>query len=306
MSNPRPLVELRLRTRIPDDELESKVGKILTEDDFNIVPTGDCKILKPNGQVLAIYRKGIIPPELREATWPILHELRVHGTSNRGLASGTPRVKGPGTRSYAMTVPSALLGSFEPAGPVKFCRLTAWTGTETEKYRELWPLFEFIGERMLVDAPDRYAAQMAEVSKTHPDWVIPGTPFSTITVNNSYPTGVHTDSGDLDAGISTIACFREGSYKGAVLVFPEYRVGIDMQDSDLLLMDAHSWHGNTDFDPPIKRSMTGKIEGEPPAFERISVVSYFRTKMVECEAATDESEKRRLLGEHRAAAAIGE
>jgi hypothetical protein len=301
----RPLVELRLRTRVGDDELEEKIGKVLTEDDFNLVPTGDVKILKPDGKLLCIYRRNMIPPELREQAWPILHSLKNATTTNRGLAGGTPRVQGPGSRSYGKAVPSALLGAFEPQGPRKFCRLTAWTGEETEKYRELWPLLEFIGGRMLADSPDRYANQMAEVAKTHPDWVIPGTPFSTITVNNSYPTGVHQDSGDLDAGLSTLAVFREGSYSGGVLVFPEYRVGLDLRDSDLVLMDAHSWHGNTDFDPPVKRNMTGKVM-EDPGFERISVVSYFRTKITTCDSAMSEGEKRRALAEHRASAAVGQ
>jgi hypothetical protein len=301
----RALVELRLRSRIPADELEEKIGKVLTEDDYNIVPTGDVKILKPDGKVLCIYRRNIVPPELREQAWPVLHSLKNETTTNRGLAGGTPRVQGPGSRSYGKAVPSALLGAFEPQGPRKFCRLTAWTGRETEQYEQLWPLLTFIGERMLADAPDRYEAQMREVQKTHPDWVIPGTPFSTITVNNTYPTGVHQDAGDLDAGISTLAVFREGSYRGGVLVFPEYRVGVEMQDSDLILMDAHSWHGNTEFDPPVHRSMTGRVEVDP-GFERISVVSYFRTKITGCQSAASEAEKRRTLAEHRAAAAVGE
>ena len=306
----RPTVELRLRTKIPQEEMDSKVGKILTPDDVNIVLGGDhgrdVKVLQPSGQPLLVYRRGIIPSELRESTWPILHELKSETTTNRGLASGTPRVQGPGTRSYAKSVPSALLGGFEAQGPRKFCRLTAWTGRETEKYRILWPLLEFIGKRMETDAPERHAAQMAEVQRTHPDWVIPGTPFSTVTVNNTYPTGVHKDEGDLDQGISTLAVFRRGSYRGGWLCFPEFRVGVDMQDGDLLLMDAHQWHGNVDFDPPVKRTMTGKIEGGDPGFERISVVSYFRTKIVSCSSVADEAEKRRLLAEHRAAAAVGE
>lgn len=285
--------------------MASKVGKILGEDDFNVTPTRDCVIRKPDGQVLAIYRKGIIPERLREDVWPVLHELRNEYTSNRGLASGTPRIQGPGTRSYAMNVPSALLGAFEPQGPKQFCRLTAWTGKETEKYRSLWPLLEFIGARMLADSPDRYAAQMAEVAKTHPDWVIPGTPFSTVTVNNTYPTGVHKDAGDLDSGISTLAVLRRGTFRGGVLVFPEYRVGIEMQDGDLLLMDAHSFHGNTDFDPSVKRSHTGRLE-EDPGFERISIVAYYRTKLTACESSQDESERRQILAEHRAEIAVGE
>lgn len=301
----RPTVDLRLRTVIPPDEMESKIGRVLTEDDFNVTPTRDCVIRKPNGQVLAIYRRGIIPPELRESTWPILHELKSETTTNRGLASGTPRVQGPGTRSYAKAVPSAMLGAFERQGPKQYCRLSAWTGRETEKFQILWPLLQFIGTRMLADSPDRYANQMAEISKTHPDWVIPGTPFSTVTVNNSYPTGVHKDAGDLDSGISTLTVFRRGPFKGGVLVFPEYRVGVDMQDGDLLLMDAHEFHGNTDFDPPVKWSMSGRVE-EDPGFERISVVAYYRTKLTSCEAAADEAARRQFRSEQNAAARVGE
>jgi hypothetical protein len=302
---PRPLVELRIRSRVSDEEMAEKVGKILTPEDFNLLPTRDVKLLKPDGQVLLIYRRGIIPQALRDATWPILHELKSETTTNRGLASGTPRIDGPGKRSYAKAVPSALLGAFEAQGPKQFCRLTAWTGTETENYRLLWPLLEFIGGRMAADAPDRYQAQMAEVSRTHPDWLIPGTPFSTVTVNNTYPTGVHKDAGDLDSGISTLAVLRKGSYAGAHLVFPEYRVAVDMQDGDLLLMDAHSWHGNTDFDPPVKRSFTGRLE-EDPGFERISVVAYYRTKLTGCKSAEDEAERRQILAEQRASARVGE
>ena len=302
---PRPTPEVRIRTKIPAEELEEKIGKVLTPADFNLVPTNDVIIRKPDGKVLLIYRPGIIPEELREQTWPILHELKSETTTNRGLASGTPRVQGPGSRSYAKAVPSALVGAFEAQGPKRYCRLTAWTGRETEKFQILWPLLRFIGSRMEADAPDRWAAQMNEVRNTHPDWVIPDTPFTTVTVNNTYPTGVHQDAGDLDSGISTLAVLRRGTFNGGVLVFPEYRVGVNMQDGDLLLMDAHEWHGNTDFDPPVKRSMTGKLE-EDPGFERISVVSYFRTKLTSCSSLDSENEKRLMYGEQRAAAAVGE
>lgn len=305
MDKPRPTVDLRLRTRISDDEMEAKIGKVLTREDFNLVPTQDCIVRKPDGQVLLIYRRGIIPPGLRDATWPILHELKDEYTTNRGLASGTPRLDGPGKRSYAMGVPSALLGAFEAQGPKQYCRLTAWTGRETEKYRALWPLLEFIGDRMQADAPDRWAAQMREVSHTHSDWLIPGTPFTTVTVNNTYPTGVHKDAGDLDEGISTLAVFRRGDYAGAHLVFPEYRVAVDMQDGDLLLMDAHSWHGNIDFEPSVLRAPTGRMLADP-GFERISIVAYFRTKLITCESAANEAEKHRILADHRAAARVGE
>ena len=39
--------------------------------------------------------------------------------------------------------------------------------------------------------------------------------------------GAHVDSGDLNAGMTTMSCFREGDYGGAYLVFPRY--GIDIR-----------------------------------------------------------------------------
>ncbi len=70
-------------------------------------------------------------------------------------------------------------------------------------------------------------------------------------------------------------------------------------------MDAHEWHGNCDFDPPVLRANTGRVI-EDPGFERISVVSYFRTKLVACGSAQDEAERHKVLAEHRASARVGE
>jgi hypothetical protein len=56
----------------------------------------------------------------------------------------------------------------------------------------------------------------------------------------------------------------------------------------------------------VRRTMTGRFEDGPPDFERISVVSYYRTKLTTCASSEDESERRRILAEHRAEAAVGE
>jgi hypothetical protein len=305
------LMEYRVRSVVPPEEIEDKVGKVLTEEDFNLLVTRDAVVRKPNGQPLLIYRRGVIPPELRESTWPILSELRKTKTANRGYAGGSKRVEiASGKRSEAKRVASALVGSFERQGPRKYCRLTAWTGQETRKYKILWPLLEFISGRLAEDVPDRYAAQLAAVRATHPDWIIPGTVFSTVTVNNTYETGVHKDAGDLAEGFSTLACFRRGDYSGGHLVFPEFRVAVDMQDGDLLLMDAHEWHGNVFLDPPPLYTINGTRQdrdpetGQPP-YERISVVSYFRTKMATCGSLDDENERRLVAEEQRMSARVG-
>ena len=300
------MIDVRLRSRISQGELDEKLGKILTLDDFNLLLTRDAKVRKPDGSVLAIYRRGIIPEEIAEASWPTLHELRVTDTANRGMAGGSKRFRlASGRRTEAKRVASSILGAIDPMGPRKYCRLTAWTGREPGKWQGLWPLLSFIGDRMRLDAGDRFAAQMEYVQRTQPEWVIPGTPFTTITVNNSYPTGVHTDKGDLDEGISTLAVFRRGDFSGGILCFPEYRVGVDLGDRDLLLMDAHSWHGNT----WLMCGVCGnRMERDHPdcGTERISVVSYYRTRMVECGSGEQERERQLLYAETRNAVALGE
>jgi hypothetical protein len=299
------MIELRVRTKISADELEMKKGKQLQNDDVNAYLVGPARVLQPDGKLLCVYLPGAITPELREATYPILHKLKDSYTSNRGLASGSERVKGASQRTYAKTVDSAIVGSFDAKGPKQYCRLTAWTGRETEAFQGLWPLLQFIAGEFAANVPERYAVQAREAARTSPEWVIPGTPFTTVTVNNTYATGVHTDSGDLENGFSTLAVFRQGDYKGGCLVFPEYRLGVDMQDGDLLLMDAHAWHGNTRFDPDPERIPTGRLAHDP-GFERISVVSYFRTNMVDCGSAATEADRARQYSENRNAALLGE
>lgn len=299
------VIEFRLRSKIDPDELEAKKGKRLTERDFNVLLTRACRVLRPDGKPIAIYLPKAISPELREQAWPVLHGFKGSYTSNRGYASGGERVSAKGKRTYAMLIDSAIAGAFDRTGPKQFCRLTAFSGRETDRWQQMFPLLQRIGELMEKHVPDRWAAQMEEVGNTEPEWLIPGTPFTTITINNTYSTAVHTDKGDLDKGFSTLTVFRDGDFKGGHLVLPEYRVAVDMQDSDVLLMDAHEWHGNTDFDPKPDRDIHGKLTADP-GFERISLVSYFRTAMTECGTATDEEERARVYAENRNRALLGE
>jgi hypothetical protein len=285
------MIELRLRSKISTAELEQKIGKVLTPSDFNLTLTGPCMVRKPDGRHLCVYLPGALVETVDEH-YPTLTKIR-GVTDNRGLASGTERViTGPAaTRTRSMPVMSSILGAADPAGRFPYCRLTVFTAKEVEKWEGLQPLFKRISELFEEHVPGRFANQALWARRTHPDWVIPGTPFTTITVNNSYSTGVHTDKGDLDPGFSTLAVLRRGRYTGGHLVFPEYRVGVEMQHGDLLLMDAHDWHGNT--------AMTcecGNVMREKPCpdcgAERISVVSYFRTKMIDCGSPAQEDQKR--------------
>ena len=275
----QPLVEIRLRSKISDEELEDKVGKILTDKDYNVLLTGATKVYKPDGKLLCIYLPQSIPQELRDLAYPVLHEIQ-GTTDNRGLASGSKRVTREGSRySRANSVKSSLIGYFErQGGRFPYCRTTAWTGSNAEKFREIFPLFKHLESEFKQYVPDRYARQKRRAEATEPEWVIGDMPWTTVTVNNTYPTGVHKDQGDLDEGFSNLAVLRKGDYAGGYLTFPRYRTAVNMQDGDLILMDAHEWHGNTQM----------RLDSEDA--ERISLVLYYRTNMITCGTAEEEIE----------------
>lgn len=283
------MIEARLRTKITTQELDQKIGKVLTPTDVNLLLSGPSRILLPTGQPLCVYLPGVLKVDL-EAVWPVLRSIKM-ATDNRGLASGTQRQNAGGTRSRTMPVLSGIMGSMD-AGPGRgYCRLTNYTRENVEKWTGMMPFLNKIGQEFQRYVPDRYRNQQRIAMQTEREWVVPGTPFTTITVNNTYSTGVHMDKGDLDAGFSCLAVGRKGLYSGGWLCFPEYRVGVDMQHGDLLLMDAHQWHGNTQIVcecGDILSTASCKLCGS----ERVSVVCYYRTKMTKCGTIEEENQKR--------------
>ncbi len=283
------MIELRVRTRLSKRELEPKTGMVLGPKDFDVLLTGRAKVLKPDGSPLCVYLPGVLKPWTdNDVIYGILHELRTLTTANRGTSSGAGVVKSESGKRYAPATASTIVGAFDPNSYRRYCRLTAWTGRNLPKWEELHPFLGAIAQQFGQHVPDRFRAQVEQVRRTQAAWLIPGTPFTTVTVNNTYPTGMHTDKGDLDAGFSTLACLRRGgSYTGGNLMFPEYRVAVDMQDGDLLLMDAHEWHANSALVCQCGTRLFGLCEA--CGAERISVVSYFRTAMVACgDPATEE------------------
>lgn len=281
------MIDVRVRSRLSETDLAERTGKILTDDDYDLLLTGPGKVQMPNGAPLCVYLPGVLAEAMdAPGIYDVLHSLRTSVTDNRGAASGSQRLNHGDKRTRSKRVASTMIGTFDPKGGKKFCRLSSWTSANLPKYRSLEPLFQAIDAHFFVNAPARYAAQKAEIDRCDANWYIPGTVFTTITVNNTYPTGVHKDAGDLESGFSTLAVLRRGNYTGGLLVFPEFRVGVDMQHGDLLLMDAHQWHGNT----RLMTEFADESLGIPEA-ERISVVSYMRTGVVDCGSAEQEYER---------------
>lgn len=298
--------------KVADSVLERDVvARTLDERDYDMLLNpggGPVLVYMPDNRPLCCYLPGVLKDVMEEVdAYRILHPLHRSMSNNRGMASGTKRIErgaGGGTRSDAMNVSSVILGAFEQSGVYRYCRMTEWTGRNLPEWQSLAPLFRVIARHLEERVTERYNVQMDMARKTDAGWVVPGTPFTSITVNNSYPTGTHRDDGDLEEGFSTIAVIRRGDYEGGKLVFPQYRVAVDLQDGDLLLMDAHQWHGNTRMTCSCGERIQNKFCSYCGA-ERISIVSYYRTRMADCgspeeeyERAVDNTEKRSQPRKH--------
>jgi len=176
----------------------------------------------------------------------------------------------------AQTVHSGIVGSWDRSARTPYCRLTAWTMENQEKFAAALPLIQKASQVFKQLCPARWRAQREIIHVTSPDFVIPDTVFTTVTVNRNWQTAVHQDKGDLKSGYGVMCALRSGTFVGGYLCFPQYKVAVDMRNCGLLLADVHEWHGNTPFASGSKD------------WERISLVMYYRERMLECGSHAEE------------------
>ena len=295
-------IELTGEGFLTDDETAQFKAEFLTEDSFEVLIEEDCDIyMPPEASVLdmfapakseeedladrlfMVFRRRAIPKELCLAAWKGLRGA-ARPSKNRGVAGGkvdptkfgrdVERVipVGDGTRARYVTkdgivsdtveanvTMGGIAGYFPPTARHPYVRPTAYT-------RDNWDLFRKLN-------PVRFRNQQKFIEEWELDknsWIVPGTLYSTITVNKNFQTACHQDAGDLKSGFENFAVLEGGTddYKGSYTVFPKFRLAFNARTGDFVGMDvAHHWHGNT----PIEPLIAGKED-----FERISIVLYVR------------------------------
>ena len=271
------LTNLRIRSQVDDSHISRNFkGRILSTAEFDVVLSGPARVYTPQGRHLITYLPGVLAEEAHEYH-DRLQAIRRPNRARSLPAGGGRHVLGTRFTAskdvYSTTIGFLEDGVLDDAAAESKCRLATWSGQNLEKFRAMFPLFQAVGQLCEQYTPQQYRRQMDMVNRTQPDFVIPETPYTTVTVNHDYPTGVHKDRGDLDSGISCLMYLRRGAWSGGHLVFPAYRLAVEPGDGDLLLMDAHQWHGNTgllNFNP------------DPGPDARVALVLYYRTRMVDC------------------------
>jgi hypothetical protein len=285
----------RLLTREHERALERRVANPW---DFDRVVEGPLRVLKDDGEPLLVYIPCGISEESARVAYEFLHSIRNKVTRNRsmyGSSKRTKHVRKDGRVSRTLNsepVRSVILGSFDRYPRTPYCRASAISLLNKRGWESCFGMIREAADLLREHVPVRFQNQSLQASLTDRSYVIPGTPFTTVTVNNTVAGGYHKDSGDLASGFGVLSALRRGFYQGGLLVFPAFRVAVDLRDRDVLLADVHELHGNT----PIRGAGPATLP-EKGGHERISVVYYFRERMVDCLPPEEEIKRARMKRE---------
>jgi len=172
--------------------------------------------------------------------------------------------------TYGNAVDSGIAGWFDRYPRIPYGRATSYTRDNFDKFKMSFPFLQRLSRGFKEMLPERYSAQMEAINTIDSKFVVPETPFTTVTVNKTFRTACHRDAGDFSKGLSNLLVLsNDGRYTGGYLVLPELRIAINIRPGDLLLINNHECiHGNT----PIVCE-----EGS----HRVSLVCYLREKMLE-------------------------
>jgi hypothetical protein len=304
---------------------ESAAKLILREDAdiYGIEADGTRKLL-------AKIRKAVFPKDKIQIGWDSFRSLAMPGR-NRGAAAGpidfnSPywkkrdpiKIKDDKTSKWAVRyyvkdkvnkdkktvskmrvnnlVASGVIGFYEETPFMKAaCRMTVYTRRYLHLFLHGLPFLQAIDQQFKALVPKEHARQLAAV-QAKKNYQIPGTAFSTLTVNLNFRTALHKDDGDFRNGFGNLSVIEWGKYHGGYTLFPRFGVGFDLRTGDFIAMDVHEWHCNTPMYetpedkaynmslPDIRaRDPTTGLIGSEERFQRLTFVCYFRDRLQQCD-----------------------
>ena len=252
--------------------LNNPLGKFF--NDYEVLITSDTDVYKEDGSILFKYRKKVVSEELQllaRETF-LKHSKKIN--NQRGTASGGKTVNNNGFSFSSEKCRSSIVGYYDTVPPKlkkyfdkkTVCRQTSFTKNNCDAWNKSLPFFERIGELYKELSPLHYSEQMEAINKVNELFRISNTPFTTVTTNYNFCTACHKDSGDFGLGNLTVV---GDDYAGGYLIFPEYRIAVDVRPGDFIIMDVHEYHCNS-----LLESDDNHI--------RLSFVCYLREKMISC------------------------
>jgi hypothetical protein len=253
-----------------DEEMEKLKNTKITKEMIKTIITTDTDVYNEEGKLLLRYKKGIIKggSEYYKNVKPFMDK---HPSTNRGSASGGKKMNVKDNPK----IKTAIIGYFDKWSPKQkylFKKLgmkvplevreTMYNIDEEEGYKKIIPYIRQIDAAYKKYIPEKYKNQRKKADET--EFKIDGTAFTTVTTNINFQTTIHKDTGDDANGYGNLSVIEKGSYEGGETCLPQYGIGVNVREGDILLMDVHEWHGNL----PIKL--------KEPTAERMSIVCYLR------------------------------
>ena len=291
--------KLILPYKLTQLELKSKETEFASFQDFNRVINESCEAKDKTGKPIFVFIKNYINKNILYNAYKSM-EKAATSTTNRGAASGGVRHVGTlksgkaskvnyvykiGETSFTddnkLKVRSGIAGYFDRSGHYDYCRTTKFNKENIEKFNDAIPLIESVDQGFKDLVPERYKKQKQMVLATHPNYRITNTAFTTITINKNWQTAYHYDDGDYKKGFGNLVAYCK-NIEPMYLVLPRYGVGINLKSTDLLLLDVHELHGNTEYKPLNENAV------------RLSFVMYYRQNMWKCGSPTEELQRHRL------------
>lgn len=267
--------EFYITKKYTDKQMENMANTFVSRSKIDHIIDENVDIYSDDGKLLAKFRKNVLSKNVLNQFYDATYNFTLKAiTANRGSATGSEQKN----LSENPRVHSAILGYFNrwaPKQKIAFrnagirapleVRETRFSMEHPEQFKETFPLLRQINKKYKSLLPSYFQKQNKKAKSTL--FKIPQTAFTTITTNINFQTAIHKDSGDDEEGFGNLVVIERGSYDGGETCLPQYGIGINVRQGDILFMDVHEWHGNL---PIVKKNKDAV---------RLSVVCYLRTKV---------------------------
>lgn len=191
--------------------------------------------------------------------------------------------------TYANVVNSGIAGWYDRYPRINWGRPTTYTRDNREKFEKSYPFLQSLAKGFEELLPWRFSNQTKAANSIDQKFRVPGTPFTTITVNKNFKTAAHVDPANMENGFANLCVMSNNDkFSGGYLVLPDIGYAVNIRPRDLLLIRNNSGvHGNTD------------IILDDPSAERLSIIAFFHEGMLKLGTYEYENTRREFIESRR-------
>lgn len=259
---------------ISDVKMKKLSNTFVKPSQINTIIDQDMDVYTKEGRLLLKFRKNKLSKDKINNYYNATFNHTMSNTSkNRGNADGHKS-----KNKVNFPVRSSIIGFFDTWAPNQKAefkkkgiktplavRETHFGENSPDKMKKAEGLIKEIDKLYKQLLPEQYKKQMKKARQT--EFKISKTSFTTVTTNINFKTSIHKDKGDDAEGFGNLTVIQRGEYSGGETCFPQYGIGVNVREGDVLFMDVHEWHGNL----PTKFLTKSAV--------RMSIVCYLRTEI---------------------------